>query len=536
MKPDGDQRTFHVRARHRDAHVDEVERVRAYREVSGDLRVEDAEDALAALVLRRPVVDTEVVRLRRQLSVELERHERPRDDLRVDLADVPPHPRARVHAEVAEERREVHVRRVETCLLEPGSPGERIDDRVGQRHGPVGEPQRRDGALDDVAADGELAVKLLGEAVLGEADVVGLERSAQIGQQRVHAVADVDVEGRPAVGLGERGGALGQRHGASHAHVPVEVGDLDGAAGEHDVDVAERDLDAALVVDRQIARRGRAGRRVEIRRPDALQTPHEDRPRLHAHASVHRAQRVVVARHAPVGAHARPVHGGSTDAHRELVRGAGGRIVLHGDVEVDRARVDSRVVDLEVERRIGQGERVEGRVGGALARGGRLRKREVRELAVLHDDVDARLVDLDLVDRELARQQGEELRSDARPRALEDGGPTVPALHADARQLHREGPHPERDRIARDDPLRAQRVLGLGRGPGANPRRPDGEGGGEGNEPQEREHDAHGLRDPTTPVTTPAPAAHRGERRLARVDTRSLGVGRRHEKRGGSNV
>lgn len=224
--------------------------------------------------------------------------------------------------------------------------------------------------------------------------------------------------------------------------------------------------------------------------------------------------------------HARPSR---ADAELEARTGRG--VVVHRHVEVERPGLDPHVVDHQIDRRVGHGERVE----GGMQRGlrsilGCRRESEVRELAVLEDDAYVRFVHLDLVDGELAGQQREQLRSDPSARALEQRGPSVVRLQAYVRQLDRQRPHVERHPVARDDALIAQDSLGLARGPRPRPRGPDRQRRREGQQAHERQDDAQDPRDPPPPVETLATTACSEQRRLARLGRAGgLGVGRRHE-------
>ena len=118
VEPDRAEASVDARVRQHGVHVDEPERLGPDPEVGRDLRLREAEEALAAAILRGPVVDAERVRLGREVAVDLERREGARDGRRVDLAQVPPDPRVRVDAEVAHQGREVDARGVEPGVLE----------------------------------------------------------------------------------------------------------------------------------------------------------------------------------------------------------------------------------------------------------------------------------------------------------------------------------------------------------------------------------------------------------------------------------
>ena len=144
----------------------ELERVGSNGEVGRELGLRETEEALARAILGGPVVDAEGVGLGREVAVDLEGRERPGDGRGVDLAEVPPDPRIRVHAEVAHQRGEVDPGRVEPGVLEAGALCERIDDRVGEHERAAREGERRLRALDDVAADRDVAREVLREGVL----------------------------------------------------------------------------------------------------------------------------------------------------------------------------------------------------------------------------------------------------------------------------------------------------------------------------------------------------------------------------------
>ena len=176
-------------------------------------------------------------------------------------------------AEVAHQRREVDARRVEPRVLEAPAVRERIDDGLGEDERAAREVQRRLRALDDVAPDRQLADEIVGEHVLVEPHVVGLERPAEVRQDRVVGVAHVGVDADPAVGVGEgdearRRGRSARGRGCARRRTARPPGD----PGERDVEVPERELDPALVVDGQVARRRGVRGRVEVGRADCLES------------------------------------------------------------------------------------------------------------------------------------------------------------------------------------------------------------------------------------------------------------------------
>ena len=153
VKADRADPAVDARMRQEGPHLAELERLRPHREMGRELRLGEAEQALARAVLRRTVVDAERVRLGREVAVDLEGRQRARDRRRVDLANLPPDPGRRVDAQVAHQGREVDARRVEPRVLETPAAREGVDDRLGQDERSPCEVDRRLRAFDDVAPD-----------------------------------------------------------------------------------------------------------------------------------------------------------------------------------------------------------------------------------------------------------------------------------------------------------------------------------------------------------------------------------------------
>ena len=320
VEPDRADAAVDPRMRQDGAHLAELERLRPDREVSRELRLGEAEEALARAVLRRAIVDAERVRLGGEVAVDLERREGPRDRRRVDLAQLPSDPRVRVNAEVAHEGGEVDARGVEPRVLQATAMGERVDDRVREDERSPREVERRLRAVYDVAADGQLARQLVGEHVLVEPQLVRLDRPADVRQEGVVGVADLRIHADPAARVGQAGEALRERNRGADVDVPIDGGRAAGHAGEHDVEVPERELDPARVPARQVA--GRRGLRgwVEVGGADRLKAPHQDGARLDPDPPFDLTEGVVVAGVRPVGKRTGPLDVRPSDPQRRLER------------------------------------------------------------------------------------------------------------------------------------------------------------------------------------------------------------------------
>ena len=105
-----------------------------------------------------------------------------------------------------------------------------------------------------------------------------------------------------------------------------------------------------------------SGGGVEVRRAGALEAADQDAPGLDAHASVDRAERVVVGDGGDLRrqAAARTVHLGASDAHRDLECRPGDGVILRGHVDVHRPRPQAHAVDRQLRRSVGHRERGEG--------------------------------------------------------------------------------------------------------------------------------------------------------------------------------
>ncbi len=226
-------------------------------------------------------------------------------------------------------------------------------------------------------------------------------------------------------------------------------------------------------------------------------------------------------------AHAGPLDPGLPHAEGRLERRAEGRVVVGRHVEVDRLGRDVHAVEVQIHGPVGHGEGVERGVEGPLALRalGRL-ERQVRELAVTDDGADTRSVEVDLVDGELAGEQGEEPGTQGYPVALDERGAPVARLDADMIELHGEGPDAQGWAVRGDHPLLAEDPLGLPRRPVARPGRPHDERGDERHEADERQHGAEGAREPPPPVPPPSPPPRADGTGLGTRQARALGVGR----------
>jgi hypothetical protein len=427
-------------------------------------------------VLHPAVEHGEVLGRRGEVAVELQRVERAAELGHVDVDDVPRDVSVLGDAERLHELGEVDVLDVRRGAERPR---ERLDVDLREVHGAAGDLDGRLRAADDVVRHRDLGVDRVGEAVLRDAHAARRDAPVHLGELHPRRHAHLGVDADPALHFGELRDARrgGDRH--AEAHVAAEVVRRVSARREPESGVAHLELDAALVVRRELAGRRRARARIEVGGAAQLEAADGDLVGRDAHARVEGAERVLVDGLSAALERAAARDVALAGAQRDLERRAAFGVVLGLHVEVDLVRVHVHLVDGEIDVAVGHGHAVERQVERPL----RLRFRQldvqVLELAVGEDHARARRLDVDLLDDELAAHQREEARVHRRAARGERRRPAVGRVDAHVAQLERQRPEVRHDVEARDDPLIVERLHRLLHRPVARPRRAHEPDGGE---------------------------------------------------------
>ena len=213
------------------------------------------------------VVHGEVGGLAVEVSLELDRIDRPLEVRDLQLVDVPGDVRVLAHVEIAHERGEADARDVEPLHAQRKPFRERLHLDVAELGDALGDLHARVRARHHAAPDAEVTLHRTREAEPLDADPFGLEvPEADVGDRCLRRVAELGVERDPTVDVGRAGHAVDDAKRRAHADVTVECRVVALRLREADREVTERELHVALVVPGDVAVETRSPRRGRDRR------------------------------------------------------------------------------------------------------------------------------------------------------------------------------------------------------------------------------------------------------------------------------